>query len=122
MMKETPQEELKRNREFALIAFHAAHGAADMLEIAQQMRGGAEEDGHEEGCSCIEDADRLVESRYCGSEFQVVASSEVECGINPRCSCGSMMKRISIAPQMQASEAVAAVAPMEKRKAAGSAK
>jgi hypothetical protein len=58
------------------------------------------------------------ESRYCGSEFQVVASSEVECGINPRCSCGSMMTRIFIAPQMKASEAVAAVAPMERRRAA----
>ena len=60
------------------------------------------------------------ESRYCGSEFQVV-SSEVECGINPRCSCGSMMKKISIAPQMKPTQATA-VAPMEGRRAASSAK
>jgi hypothetical protein len=64
-MRETPQEELKRNREFALIAFHAAHGAADMLEIAQQMQGDAEEDAHEEGCSCIEDAGRLIDDARC---------------------------------------------------------
>jgi hypothetical protein len=35
--------------------------------------------------------------------FQVVASSEVECGINPRCSCGSMMRKISVAPQVKPS-------------------
>ena len=58
------------------------------------------------------------ESRYCGSEFQVLAPSEVECGINPRCSCGSMMKRISVAPHVKPAEA----APMEMRKAAGGAK
>jgi len=50
------------------------------------------------------------ESRYCGSEFQVVASSEVECGINPRCSCGSMMKRVSVAPQVKPIQA----APSDK--------
>ena len=61
------------------------------------------------------------ESRYCGSEFQVVASSEVECGINPRCTCGSMMQKISVAPQVKPSQVVAA-APMEGRKAASSAK
>jgi hypothetical protein len=43
------------------------------------------------------------ESRYCGSEFQVVASSEVECGINPRCTCGSMMRKIPVAPQVKPS-------------------
>lgn len=64
-MKESQQEELKRNREFALIAFHAAHSAADMLEIAQQMQGDAEEDAHEEGCTCIEDAGRLIEDARC---------------------------------------------------------
>jgi hypothetical protein len=62
------------------------------------------------------------ESRYCGSEFQVVASSEVECGINPRCSCGSMMKKIFVTPQVKASEEVTAVAPMERRKEASSTK
>jgi hypothetical protein len=61
------------------------------------------------------------ESRYCGSEFQVVASSEVECGINPRCSCGSMMQKISVAPQVKPSQSAVA-APMEARKAASSAK
>jgi|HubBroStandDraft_6_1064221.scaffolds.fasta_scaffold1154824_2 hypothetical protein len=61
------------------------------------------------------------ESRYCGSEFQVVASSEVECGINPRCSCGSMMQKISVAAQVKPSQAAVA-APMEARKAASSAK
>jgi hypothetical protein len=61
------------------------------------------------------------ESRYCGSEFQVVASSEVECGINPRCSCGSMMQKISVASQVQPSRAAAA-APIEARKTASSAK
>jgi hypothetical protein len=58
------------------------------------------------------------ESRYCGSEFQVVASSGVECGINPRCFCGSIMERITIAPQMKPSQAAAM--RMEERKAAGS--
>ena len=61
------------------------------------------------------------ESRYCGSEFQVVASSEVECGINPRCSCGSMMHKISVASQVKPSQAAAAV-PIEARKTACSAK
>jgi hypothetical protein len=60
------------------------------------------------------------ESRYCGSEFHVVASSEVECGINPRCSCGSKMQKISVAPQVKPGQAAAAV-QMEGRKAAGSA-
>jgi hypothetical protein len=55
------------------------------------------------------------ESRYCGSEFQVVASSEVECGINPRCSCGSMMRKISVAPQVKPSQAATA-APVEGEK------
>jgi hypothetical protein len=59
------------------------------------------------------------ESRYCGCEFQVVASSEVECGINPRCSCGSMMKKIFVAPQVKPSHSVAA-APTDGRKAASS--
>ena len=61
------------------------------------------------------------ESRYCGSEFQVVASSEVECGINPRCSCGSMMQKVTVAPHLKPSQAAVA-APMEARKAASSAK
>ncbi len=57
------------------------------------------------------------ESRYCGSEFEVLASSEVECGINPRCSCGSTMKRIAVVPQVKPSE-VATASAMEGRKAA----
>ncbi len=59
------------------------------------------------------------ESRYCGSEFQVVASSEVECGINPRCSCGSMMKKVFVTPQVKASQVVSATR-MEGRRAASS--
>jgi hypothetical protein len=61
------------------------------------------------------------ESRYCGSEFEVLASSEVECGINPRCSCGSAMKRVSVVPQVKPGE-VATAAAMEGRKAANSAR
>ena len=61
------------------------------------------------------------ESRYCGSEFQVVASSEVECGINPRCSCGSTMKKIFVTPHVKASEAAAA-GRVEGRKSASSIK
>jgi hypothetical protein len=59
------------------------------------------------------------ESRYCGCEFEVLASSEVECGINPRCSCGSTMKRISVVPQVKPGEVATAVAT-ERRKAASS--
>jgi hypothetical protein len=61
------------------------------------------------------------ESRYCGSEFEVLASSEVECGINPRCSCGSAMKRVSVVPRVKPGE-VATAAAMEGRKAANSAR
>jgi hypothetical protein len=57
------------------------------------------------------------ESRYCGSEIQVLASSQVECGINPRCSCGSMMKRLHVAPEVNRGQAAAAV-PAVRRKAA----
>jgi hypothetical protein len=61
------------------------------------------------------------ESRYCGSEFQVLASSQVECGINPRCSCGNMMKRIYVTPELNPRQEVAAV-PTVGRKAAHGAK
>jgi hypothetical protein len=59
----------------------------------------------------------LCESRYCGCEIQVVASSEVEEGMNPRCSCGSVMKKLHVAPQVKSSEHVA-VPPALHRKAA----
>ena len=61
------------------------------------------------------------ESRYCGSEFEVLSSSEVECGISPRCSCGNMMKRIYVATRVKPGEDTSA-APMERRKAASSSK
>jgi hypothetical protein len=31
--------------------------------------------------------------RYCGSEIEVVSASHVDDGMNPRCSCGGMMKK-----------------------------
>jgi hypothetical protein len=61
------------------------------------------------------------ESHYCGSEIQVLASSEVECGINPRCSCGSMMKKIPVAPRVK-SCAPAEPVPDAEQKAGSNAK
>jgi hypothetical protein len=61
------------------------------------------------------------ESHYCGSEIQVLASSEVECGINPRCSCGSMMKKIQVAPQVKPCDPAAPV-PNAGRKAGSNAR
>lgn len=58
------------------------------------------------------------ESRYCGSEIQVVQSSEVEEGMNPRCSCGSMMKRVHVAPEVK----TVAEVPAAYRKAASNSK
>jgi len=61
------------------------------------------------------------ESRYCGCEIEVLASSEVEEGMNPRCSCGTMMKKAYV--QLEVKPCDPAVArPMVNRKAAGKTK
>jgi hypothetical protein len=58
------------------------------------------------------------ESRYCGCEIQVLVSSQVEEGMNPRCSCGSMMKKVHVAPEAKA----VLEAPTANRKAANDSK
>jgi hypothetical protein len=59
-MTEAQQKQLEHNRELALIAFHTAHGAADMLEIAQQLQEDAEGDTH-----FVDYAGRLIDGARC---------------------------------------------------------
>ena len=40
-------------------------------------------------------------SPLCNSEILVTSSSEVEGGTNPRCSCGSLMKKIYVSPALK---------------------
>ncbi len=61
----------------------------------------------------------LCEYRYCGCEIQILASSEVECGINPRCSCGGVMKKIYVTPEAKPCEALAAVTTVRRKAASG---
>jgi len=38
---------------------------------------------------------------FCSSEILVMSSSEVEGGTNPRCSCGSLMKKPYVPPVLR---------------------
>jgi len=59
------------------------------------------------------------EYRYCGCEIEILASSEVECGINPRCSCGGVMKKIYLTPEVKPGEALAAETTVRRKAASG---
>jgi hypothetical protein len=40
-------------------------------------------------------------SSFCKGEILVTSSSEVEGGTNPRCSCGSLMKKTYVSPALK---------------------
>jgi hypothetical protein len=42
------------------------------------------------------------QNRACGCEILVLATSELENGANPRCSCGSLMKKPYVKPEFKA--------------------
>jgi hypothetical protein len=41
------------------------------------------------------------QNAFCASEILVTSSSEVEGGTNPRCSCGSVMKKTYVSPALK---------------------
>jgi hypothetical protein len=50
----------------------------------------------------------------CGSGILVLASSELAAGTNPRCSCGSIMKKPYLPPQIMSRKAQQAALELSK--------